>query len=719
MTWRARLFLLVACLVTSAVPYLFAQDNDERCLRYGEDVSILGALERRTFPGRPNFTSVAAGDEAETGFYLIPASPLCVAADLSYPDAPGLHGVNLVQLILDSTGYAQLRPSVGWNVLLHGYLMAAWTGHHHAPLLLSVVRQDTAGFQLETVSPTPGAPPQPDYPTYYGTVTNQSHTRGEVSAGLTLLITDGGHSAYAGNIQIETPLGGSGSARFWAWGDSILAVSISLTGDTIAWAGRKDGTGFGGRYVIPGGTYAGQGGKWRVSLTSSRGVRPDKAPSVTLRNWIGEQLRLRDRLMLPAPPAAATPTLPTQSEPNRPAVRRPPTPRGADSQLEDRFALALLVFGVTAAIVVYIRYSSERPPEDVPVPSPPPPTPPQGKRGGYAINCPFCEQARITEARKLWFVQGLVFAIRYGEQTIVGCHACVVQKGLEALGRNLLLGWWSVLGVVATPLVLLQNVVALGAPASPDDVEELLRHGGIDPDAVRLDDEGFTREQRRLLEAATYVLATAIWADGHAAPEEYARALQILQQFSSGLITPERASELINSGRHGEPPSLRDLPADMRDTLLRMALDIALADGHLGLPEIAMLHSMADRLGILPGVVEQLIDDFVGASRARQQTHARGGGGSEHRRTKADDHGARQPRRGSEDLARARSVLQVSVTASMFEIKRAYREAVLQHHPDRSGANKERQAEATSRTQELNWAYSALKRAAEAEMHAT
>jgi hypothetical protein len=100
---------------------------------------VEGLLERRTYPGPPNYESTANGDEAETGFYLKPPSPLCVRAGADSSLNPAQSDVADVQLELDSAGYARLRPSLGQDVSLRGTLSAAISGHHHAPLLLMVV----------------------------------------------------------------------------------------------------------------------------------------------------------------------------------------------------------------------------------------------------------------------------------------------------------------------------------------------------------------------------------------------------------------------------------------------------------------------------------------------------------------------------------------------------------------------------------------------------
>jgi hypothetical protein len=49
-------------------------------------------------------------------------------------------GTRDIQLILDSAGYATLRPKLGGQVELAGTLLPAHgEGHHHARLLLNLV----------------------------------------------------------------------------------------------------------------------------------------------------------------------------------------------------------------------------------------------------------------------------------------------------------------------------------------------------------------------------------------------------------------------------------------------------------------------------------------------------------------------------------------------------------------------------------------------------
>ncbi len=99
-----------------------------------------GVLRRLTFPGPPNYEDVRTGDEPETGFYLEPATPLCASGGAEEAIGGPRADVRLVQLVVDSAGYAALRPALGRAVDLRGTLFPSHTGHHHAPVLLDVVK---------------------------------------------------------------------------------------------------------------------------------------------------------------------------------------------------------------------------------------------------------------------------------------------------------------------------------------------------------------------------------------------------------------------------------------------------------------------------------------------------------------------------------------------------------------------------------------------------
>ena len=137
-----RITMLLCSVGAAGVPSVAAQGGNG-CLRYWSDtVAITGILQRLVFPGRPNYESVAQGDEEEAGFYLRLTRPICTVGDSLSPDSYPIASADTVQLVLDSAGYARLRPLLGKQVTEKGTLFARHTGHHHAPLLLWVSRTD-------------------------------------------------------------------------------------------------------------------------------------------------------------------------------------------------------------------------------------------------------------------------------------------------------------------------------------------------------------------------------------------------------------------------------------------------------------------------------------------------------------------------------------------------------------------------------------------------
>lgn len=124
------------------------------CLRYEPDtVQLTGRLERHMYYGAPNYGEDPAHDEQEVGFYLGLAGSVCAAGGRDPALNNPRRGVRRVQLVLDSAGYAQLRPYLGQRVTLRGTLFASHTGHHHTPILLDVAKP----VQMERARRRPAA----------------------------------------------------------------------------------------------------------------------------------------------------------------------------------------------------------------------------------------------------------------------------------------------------------------------------------------------------------------------------------------------------------------------------------------------------------------------------------------------------------------------------------------------------------------------------------
>jgi len=128
--------ILIASLL---LHQLVAFAESASCLKYEpEVVTISGKLVRETFPGRPNYESIADGDEPETGFYLLPETPICTVAENAI-NQTAFNDVKKIQLVLNEKQYDELRPKLGTTIRLRGQLFSAFTRHHHANVLLQIL----------------------------------------------------------------------------------------------------------------------------------------------------------------------------------------------------------------------------------------------------------------------------------------------------------------------------------------------------------------------------------------------------------------------------------------------------------------------------------------------------------------------------------------------------------------------------------------------------
>lgn len=128
--------LLALAVLIAGQHQLCAQEQMKMppCMKYQPDsAQLIGRLERITFPGAPNYTSVTAGDAAETGFYLRLSHPICTIARDKFEARTD---VTLVQLMLDTEGYNQLRPGLDKQVTVTGTLMPTPGTHQNAPVLI-------------------------------------------------------------------------------------------------------------------------------------------------------------------------------------------------------------------------------------------------------------------------------------------------------------------------------------------------------------------------------------------------------------------------------------------------------------------------------------------------------------------------------------------------------------------------------------------------------
>jgi DnaJ like chaperone protein len=301
---------------------------------------------------------------------------------------------------------------------------------------------------------------------------------------------------------------------------------------------------------------------------------------------------------------------------------------------------------------------------------------------GYAVRCPHCDKGHVEVGKKLWFIHGLVVMARYGTRTLIGCHRCVLRKGALDTLVNLLFGWWCFPWGLATPGVVIQNVIALVRAQDDDATDECLRECGINPAEVKLDASGFTSEQRNMLDAAFAVLSATIRSDGERDPREMDAAVRIVHQLAGGRLSEARIRHEV--GRERRKFNVTGLSSEYRVALLQMAVHVVVADHRVSPEEIAYLRMISGRLRIESSVVDRIVAQLMGGP------------------TKPEPSDGKQ-------VAAARAVLGVSYGASLLEIKQAYRSLILKYHPDRVAGDERKKAIHLRRTQEINGAYAVLR----------
>lgn len=96
---------------------------------------------------------------------------------------------------------------------------------------------------------------------------------------------------------------------------------------------------------------------------------------------------------------------------------------------------------------------------------------------------------------------------------MLSCRNCVKHQAFGTLALNALGVWWSYLGLLVTPAVILQNILELLIPRSTRRLEMCLRILGMDPEALRINARGLSGEQQMLCDAAIAAIKGAIVSD--------------------------------------------------------------------------------------------------------------------------------------------------------------------------------------------------------------
>jgi hypothetical protein len=103
------------------------------CDRYMQDtVALAGRLTWRVYAGRPNYESVASGDQPDTVIVLRLDRPLCTQASETWDAHVDVSEVQLVLPADDFRAALHLRDA---HFVLHGFLRGADWGWHHLAVL--------------------------------------------------------------------------------------------------------------------------------------------------------------------------------------------------------------------------------------------------------------------------------------------------------------------------------------------------------------------------------------------------------------------------------------------------------------------------------------------------------------------------------------------------------------------------------------------------------
>lgn len=142
---------VIAALLASFILSVQAQAQTPGCIAVGGATTshFAGRLSRPVFPGPPNYENVRRGDAREPAYILTLARPACVNAEGD--ENLNRRSVSRIHLRLDPgnaasrPAYDQLRSLVGRTITVTGTDgFGAQTGHHHAPLVLTVIGVATA-----------------------------------------------------------------------------------------------------------------------------------------------------------------------------------------------------------------------------------------------------------------------------------------------------------------------------------------------------------------------------------------------------------------------------------------------------------------------------------------------------------------------------------------------------------------------------------------------
>jgi hypothetical protein len=126
--------------IAIGIAFLFVSYMNADCLQYEPATVVLcGVIKQKTFPGLPNYESIAKGDHADKGLYLQLKNPICVQPTKgSDIDDVETKYIKLLQLGLSDDMHSNVKKLIGKMVCVEGTLFHAQTMHHHTEVLIEV-----------------------------------------------------------------------------------------------------------------------------------------------------------------------------------------------------------------------------------------------------------------------------------------------------------------------------------------------------------------------------------------------------------------------------------------------------------------------------------------------------------------------------------------------------------------------------------------------------
>jgi len=140
-TWSLDNMKRAFLLLIGSLAFCGAVWASQGCLSYEPSVVTLeGTVSERTYPGPPNFESIASGDRPVEELVLVLVKPICVAAPAGPNYAGGFDTPVDAATEVTLVSADKALPRSGTKLRVTGMLFHRFTAYHYTDLLLRVKR---------------------------------------------------------------------------------------------------------------------------------------------------------------------------------------------------------------------------------------------------------------------------------------------------------------------------------------------------------------------------------------------------------------------------------------------------------------------------------------------------------------------------------------------------------------------------------------------------